>query len=815
MIGIAPEGNLRPLDDVDVTTDAEMPIRVYDGEGRPYAAGRGPRMSLTVSGALGTHVACVYDEMGRETDRASFKVDCRTEIDDDCGPFKRLLYMLECTLERVYARPNNRALDGERVYHLHVITSRDTIHAIKGAKYFIGHVRDVIDLFGDHQREDGMIWDFCIPVPPDTLYHFEWRWGPEFSKRINNGTQIFARQPCMNDVEHMFIGGIHLVWKATGDDEWMASKLDAGLRAMDFTRNSPLVWSEKFQLMKRPYCLDLWDFQSEFDAALVGGDEMDAKVGVTKFGVFHGDNTGMADSCRKLAEMLDYVGRHEDAKRARGFSEHLLERLDELAWNGEFYTHHVSEEPEFERDFGVDESTQVSLSNAYAVNRGIGHEKVKAIIETYQRIRREMPDGCPAEWFQMYPPFPRGWHIPEWIYTNGACTILVAGELAHGCFEHGYEKYGADILKRTVELFSPHGDEFIGGLWGKRPDEPERSFETVDLRAACNADLVCEDGQDHPGWNDESGNDMRRLPTGRQEFERIPFEVLEARENGGRACLRLARDRENWAEAASIPVEREARTLYFLHACSGTGKVVGELGLVYADGSRHDLYVMRDEHVMTFWNPSQSPQKEERRIPDMVLGWVGANESIGKVALTAWGLENPHPEKRIDHVELRAPHTGASWYVVAMTACDAAPWFEPGPFGGGAPPNWSAGALMYALVEGMVGANDDATNLSALRLTPRWAAAGVDRVKACARLHEAGGYVRYSYEREGGTLTLHVAGSSDRRRLELLLPEGAKPVSLAVDGQATEYRLKRVEESAYVCAELPGLAACRVVVVLG
>jgi len=33
-------------------------------------------------------------------------------------------------------------------------------------------------------------------------------------------------------------------------------------------------------------------------------------------------------------------------------------------------------------------ATQVSLSNAYALNRGIAHDKCMSIIGTYQRIRR-------------------------------------------------------------------------------------------------------------------------------------------------------------------------------------------------------------------------------------------------------------------------------------------------------------------------------------------------------------------------------------------------------------------------------------------
>ncbi len=812
MIRIEPADSVKPLDRLAVTASPGGRIVVWDARGREIHAADGERTEFAVSGALGTHQVLLLDAAGAIRERASYDVHARTEIDDAGARFRRLLYMLECTFEKLYARERHRVFDGERVYRLHIITSRDTIHALKGAAYFIGHVRDVIDLFAEHQCDDGMIWDFGMPVNPDAAYHFEWRWPAKFHKRINRDRVIFARQPVMNDLEHMFIGGIHQIWRATGDDEWMAGKLDHGLRAMRYARTSPYTWSEKFQLIRRPYCLDLWDFQSKFDAAVMGGDEMNAEPGRTVYGVFHGDNTGMADSCRKLADMLDHVGRHEDAAEAREFGEHLLRRLEEVAWNGEFYTHHVSEDPGFQRDFGVDESAQVSLSNAYAVNRGIGPEKVKAIIETYLRIRREMPDDCPAEWFQMYPPFPRGWDIPPWVYTNGAVTVLVAGELAHGAFEHGYEAYAADILRRSLELFEPYGDAFIPGLLGCRPDPPERTFQPLDLREAANADLVCQATGDSPGWVDEPGNDMRELPVGRQELMGVPFDVLDAGSNGGRACLRLAEGRDGWAESAVVPVGAPLRSLYLLHARSGPGTVVGEIAFVYADGTREARHVVDGEDVVTFWNPAEPDAWGLWRRGSCTarLAWRGANESIWNVGLTARGLNNPHPDKAVDRVELRAAHGGAQWLVVAMTASDAEAFLPPKDHGGGAPPNWSAGALMYALAEGLVGVRDDGGNMNAVRIAPRWAAAGVDDVRACLKYAEGGGYVCYTYRKVGGRIRLELAGSGRTRRLELLLPDGMNARRVAVDEREAEFELRTVERSRYVHLDLPAPAACRV-----
>lgn len=172
----------------------------------------------------------------------------------------------------------------------------------------------------------------------------------------------------------------------------------------------------------------------------------------------HGDSMGLAQACDELREMLEYAGRPEEAVRVKKTGERLRANLDTHCWNGEFFTHFVPEGPTFERDFGVDQSRQVSLSNAYALNRGISHEQAVAIIKTYQRLREETKDTAPGEWFCMYPPFPRGFgNHGIWHYVNGGVSPMVAGELAHGAFEHGFERYGVDIVNRIADLGVQYG----------------------------------------------------------------------------------------------------------------------------------------------------------------------------------------------------------------------------------------------------------------------------------------------------------------------------------------------------------------------
>src|SRR5208282_3705555 len=130
-------------------------------------------------------------------------------------------------------------------------------------------------------------------------------------------------------------------------------------------------------------------------------------------------------------------GRSRESPRRLGSSprlslaDTLQNRLDRLAWNGEFYVHWIAENPDYKPDVGVDMASQVSLSNAYSLNRGISHDKCAAILRTYQRIRREMPERSPGEFYGIYPPFQRGFtqNMPGkvWEYVNGGVIACVAG----------------------------------------------------------------------------------------------------------------------------------------------------------------------------------------------------------------------------------------------------------------------------------------------------------------------------------------------------------------------------------------------------
>ncbi|MFW5863932.1 MAG: hypothetical protein ACOCVT_00640 [bacterium] len=813
MITITPQKALtKPLETIRVETGAGLTIRIYDGAGRLYGEGEGPELELIVAGALGYHTVVEYDSESNELNRASFKVDCESDIRDDSGRYQHLLKQClhKCLLDIHRGGPNtgNVHLLDDHIHRGFVLTSRDHIHGHKAMRYFIDWNREWIDAFCEHQREDGMVWDFFSHRGGREKTHFEVRWPEDFTKVVANGDSIFARQPVMNDLEHMFIRGIWQTWRTTGDDAWMASRLDNALRALDYATSSPYMWSDKFGLVRRPCCIDMWDFQSDFDSAVVGGDHMLAIPGVSKYGAMHGDSMGLAQACDELVEMLEHAGRQEEAERVRKTGENLRENLDTYCWNGEFFTHFVPEDPDFERDFGVDQSEQVSLSNSYALNRGIPHEQAVAIIKTYQRLRKETEGKAPGEWFCMYPPFRRGFgNHGMWHYVNGGVSPMVAGELAHGAFEHGFEEYGVDILNRVAELGVKY--DTIPRVWrGMLPEEPKRDFETIDLRTQANTGFSGTEKTNAIPWTDEGDNDFHEMPVGKQKLQTIDFDVIDPATNDGAACVGISM-KEPYLPKLQVPVGRMAASLYFLHTLSGGATLAGDLTIHYADGSIHRMYVRRGTHIQGWWMPRQEID-ESRFDPTMLVAWRGGNAHCSDIGAMVWGLDNPHPDKEIASLEMHPAMDGAIWFILGITLSDAPVYLPPSGLSMGIPAPWSVGAVIWSMFEGLSGVYDTSPNFKTARIAPRWAASDSKNVTVTAKYEEGGGYVCYNWARKENELRLVLTASSDEVELELLLPKDCVASTMEINDKAVDYETRTIEDSEYACTRVSGTGAFNV-----
>ncbi len=817
-----PDRTCAPLDIVRIAPEAEGTFSVRDGLNREYSNLPADQPAeVVVAGALGVHRVLHLDPEGRLLDEAVFRVDCETEIDDEGGRFARLLDMLTDTMLKWVSTGHISYLRIHCKRYKHYVSwLRDHVHALKGMKYWDDDLKTGIELYADSQREDGMIWDKCKQMLHSSLQtwrDWEFDYGDFIRKIPGNPKRRWQRIPVENDVEFLFLEGLYYTWKACGDNEWMNGLLDNAIRAVRYaTTDTDYRWSEKFQLLKRGYTIDTWDFQSEDDARR-SGSIMRVLPGVTEFNVFHGDNTGMAAGCRYLAEMLTVAGREEEAAEFEQLADDLLRRLDEVSWNGEFYTHMVPENPDADRDLGdTPTDRQVTISNAYAVNRGIGHEKCANIIKSYQRIRREMPSTSPGEWYNCYPPFEKGF-ATIWDYMNAGVSPICAGELARGAFEHGFDDYGVDILRRVGLLGEEFGGFLPGCLRGKLPDRPEdMALQTMSLREVANVDFHGGGAEGVPGWTGGGENDMSGLPTGRKAFAGIPFDVIDPAENGRRGALGIS-SRPEHKQEETLAVNAKARTIYLLHSAR-PASVVGRLEVHYADGSHETEYIQPGQQLESWFLPAPDVvQGRPTRRGDYRIGWQGPNRKFQNVGVFTWAWANPHADKEISHLEFAAAETDAIWLIVGVTLSGAEPHLPMARMDHNIPDVWGAAAMVYALIEGLAGIVDAGVTYDTVRLAPRWPAAGVKRATACAHYPASDGYCRYRYQhdREAGTLDVFAAGSGDRIEVDLLLPDGAEPSRLLVNGEEEPVKTRTLEDSLYLLVSFTGPGAHRLEVEIG
>jgi hypothetical protein len=707
-----------------------------------------------------------------------------------------------------------------KIYRYFVCWLRDHVHTLKGMKYFYPDIKSAIELYRDSQRKDGMIWDNVYSRTAEPNYWDQIFSYADFVRGVPEDEMEFKRIPVENDVEYLFIEGIYYTWKACADDAWMAAMLDRAMKAFDYSQRDPYRWSRKYKLLKRGFTIDTWDFQSEEDTARTG-HTMVIDLKKTHFGIMHGDNTGFAIGCEYLAEMLEHVGRAKEAAKYRKLAGEIRSRLDKLAWNGRFYTHHVPEDPSVKRDLGVDLSEQISLSNSYALNRRIAPKQCNAIIRSYQQIREYLPPGSPGEWYAIFPPFPKAFiGHGMWEYMNGGVLSIVAGELARGAFQNGFEEYGVDILKRVAELARMKKGYLDCCFRGSNPEAPPRKFSQVDISAQANADFCGAGAPGVPGWSGQGDNDLHEMPTGQQILADIPFNVIDPANNGRKACIGLCsaaetsaaqeRAREGYLSSTTIPIGHKSVAIYFLHAAASGSGLCGSLKLEYADGTTFTKLVNTGSELQGWWFPPAKPP--QGGAPKFALAWAGKNKKCGQVGVYAYGMDNPHPEKVISNLVLEASTTGVRWFVLGVTLCDTKTFFPPSRVSYGIPDNWGAAAVVYALIEGLAGVVDKGTGFDRVTLSPRWPAAGVQRVAATVKYPASGGYVRYRYAHDSKkrTLNLLVSGTAERMQMELLMPNGKAPAGVAVDGARVPFKTRRVAKSVYACFETRGVGAHQV-----
>ena len=387
------------------------------------------------------------------TDKTAIKTGC---VEFDAFYPKIKSFLEQDTLDVVI---DGQKIRGYRTPDTKSIWIRDYSDMLRGVKYFEKDLKSTVEHFAATQAESGRIFDYFTTFPEKLPCEKE-----NWSKYI--------RVPVEADVEFRFVKAAYLAWQATGDDLWIKRLLPRMDRALRYALTHPWRWDGERKLVKRAYTIDTWDFAytaGKHDWLQFQIDEN------TYWGIMHGDNSGYFEAFLNLASLYDYFGKPDLAGSSRRRAESIKESMNRVCWNGRFYTHFVKITPV---DIpGVDEKSQLSLSNPMDINRGVAsHEMAASIIREY--ITRRARTEAFAEWFSIDPPFPEGIFGDEKLkkgaYVNGGIMPLVGGELAKAAFDHGFEEYGVDILRRYFEKIDRTGESY---LW-YFPDGSPSSEET-------------------------------------------------------------------------------------------------------------------------------------------------------------------------------------------------------------------------------------------------------------------------------------------------------------------------------------------------
>jgi hypothetical protein len=450
-----PAADVAPLDPLSLQLDAgayrgPAELRLFDAAGRLEhtaalaLAGAPVAVPWQAGGALGAHPAVrLIDGAVAGNASSAYRLDAETRIVTglpryDSLPGRIREFLTNDVSEYEYQGYRVR---GYRSPDSYLIWLRDHVYQGQGYRYFEPDMTSALDYFRREQKPDGAFDDYFAML---------------------GETPVQGRTAVEADLEYLFVQGVYQAWQATGDDAWLRLNLPAMERGIAYSTSDPTRWDPTRQLIRRPLTIDTWDF--EYGGPTIAPDGkvsprhwIDAK---TRFGVMHGDNTGMAYAMQLMSRIKTQAGDVAAAAAWAQRADQLMAQLNNLAWNGTFFTHNVLEKPFDIPD--VDEAAQLSLSNAYALNREVlSIEQARAIIDEYYRRRSANPISIGSEWYSIDPPFPAGvfgtnpgWGNVPGEYVNGGTMPLVGGELARGAFRWGQEAYGFDILQRYEQMIS-------------------------------------------------------------------------------------------------------------------------------------------------------------------------------------------------------------------------------------------------------------------------------------------------------------------------------------------------------------------------
>ncbi len=298
-----------------------------------------------------------------------------------------------------------------------------------------------------------------------------------------------------------------------------------------------------------------------------------------------------------------------------------------------------------------------------------------------------------------------------------------------------------------LALGKKHEDKVYFSYTGSIPAAPApHAFTTISISRQANMDLWDKATDKSFAWMNtkRAGNDMRGLPVGNQQFNKIKFAVIDPTKNERKAVLALS-VMKGFPRQVNIPVNDKAGAVYLLHASSDNvpSNVAGAITFLYADGSEASQYLMKDKEVTNWWFSNLHTERSG-------VAWSGPNPVCSKVGVCWAVIDNPFPEKEISALQFHAPLEGGIYSLLGITLADKPFYIQPkGPSYGG-PDNWAAANGMAALVEGLAGVKNVGLAFDTAYITPRWSTVQTDAAKVVITFAASNKYVAYQYRHKKG-----------------------------------------------------------------
>ena len=231
-------------------------------------------------------------------------------------------------------------------------------------------------------------------------------------------------------------------------------------------------------------------------------------------------------------------------------------------------------------------------------------------------------------------------------------------------------------------------DDLRAKVWPKERELAEakiaarqRKYDTINatpinLTPYVNAKLT--DSPASPAGNFD--NNLAELPSGRNVYGGIPFDVEGVIQLGGKSLISYFH--KNFpAEVDGIAIHQRFKKIHLLHAgdwvdTAEFGTTVARLVLHYGNGSQGQIDIVAGKDIFEFWSPlftTGADPKYARMSPATERAWTGTNRFLEALwpdeSLTLYKstFTNPQPDLTVSTVDYVSTMTATAPFMVGMS----------------------------------------------------------------------------------------------------------------------------------------------------